>query len=156
MTDVPVRDTESAALIADESIKGYLPQREQIHQYLLILPERERQLRALGCMQEIRNVVDHLMVLAIVLVAPSERLLIEICDVPEHATCKEVLLDEAYKSLDFAFGKGVPRLTELGPEPDGIHERLVVFVPYRMTLEVSSVDNTFHVVGKDIHRYTHH
>ena len=62
-------------------------------------------------MQIIRYVVDHLVVLGIMLVAPSECLLIQVGDVPEQSAGKKIILNEAYESLDLTLGKRMSLFT---------------------------------------------
>ena len=68
---------------------------------------------------------------------------------------QEVVFDESDQPLDFTFGIWMPRLTQSGIEAYCVHEVLIVRLPYWMVLEVPLYDDTFHVVGQHILRYSH-
>ena len=101
-------------------------------------------------MQVIRNIFDLSVVLGILLFAPFHYLIIEVIQIPETSSDKEVVFDESDQPLDFTFGIWMPRLTQSGIEAYCVHEVLIVRLPYWMVLEVPLDDDTFHVVCQNI------
>lgn len=97
----------------------------------------------------LRNIVSGLVVDPILVVAPIQRGPVQVCDVPEHTTDQEVLLDKPNRAFHLTLGKGVPGLTELCPEPDSFHKGLVILLPDGISLKVPVEDHAFHVVGQN-------
>ena len=106
-------------------------------------------------MKVIRDIFYLSVVLGILLFAPFHYLIIEVIQIPETSSDKEVVFDESDQPLDFTFGLWMPRLTQCGIEAYCVQEVLIVRLPYWMVLEVPLYDDTFHVVCQHILRYSH-
>lgn len=139
-------NTEAAALIIDEAVKGDPPFGTQVKQ------QRRRHLQHLNfsctafMVDVLGNTVGGSVVDAVLPVTPVQRRPIQVGDVPEHTTDQEALLDEPDKPFDLSLGKGMPRLAELCLEAQCFHKGLVVLLPDRMALKVPVEDHTFHIV----------
>ena len=139
-------NTEAAALIVDKTVKGYLPFRAQIEQQCRVHFKHPDLFRTAAVMQFLWDPSGGLVVSAILLVAPVQCGPVQVCNIPEDPSNKEVLLYEANQALYLALGKRMPRLAELCLEAHCFHKGLVVLLPDRMALKVPVEDHTFHIV----------
>jgi len=149
-TTVAVGNTETAALVIDEAVKGDPPFGAQVKQQLRRqlqlphLPGTAFKMDALGYSVGC-PVVD-----AILPVTPVQSGPVQVGDVPEHTTHQEVLLDEPHQPFYLALGEGMPRLAELGAEAHGLHKCLIILLPHGMSLKIPVEDNALHVVGQNV------
>lgn len=152
---IAVRHTKAAAFVIDEAVEGYFSFRTEIELYGV----RSRQLfhvfaAAFG-MKLLRYAVDCPVVNAVLPVAPFQGLPVQIANVAEHPVDEEVLLHKADEAFDLSLRERMPRLTELRLKADGLHERLIILLPYRMSLQIPADDHALHIVRKDEARNAH-
>ena len=83
---------------------------------------------------------------SILFVTPVQSSMIQVSHIPEDASSEEVVLYETDKTLYLPFGKGMTGLTELRLETHGLHELLVILLPSRRSVLVSTDDHTLHIV----------
>ncbi len=112
-SSVAERNTETAALIIDRTVKGDLSLRAQAEQQCRIHLQCMDMLGATAAMNFLRRTGGGLVVGTTLLAAPVQRGPIPICDVPEHTANQKAFLDEPYQSFHLALDKGMPGLAEL-------------------------------------------
>ena len=106
-------------------------------------------------MDLLRHTVDRLVVDAVLPAAPRQRLPVQIGHITEYPIDEKVLLYEADEPFDLAFRERMTRLAELRLKAHGLHERLIVRLPYRVALQIPTKYHAFHVVRQDILRNAH-
>ena len=149
-TTVAVGNTETAALVIDEAVKGDPPFGTQVKQQLRCqlqlphLPGTAFKMDALG------YTVGCPVVDTILPAAPVQSGPVQVSDVPEHTTRQDILLDEPYQPLHLALGEVMPGLAEPGAEVDGLHKCLIILLPHGMSLKIPVENDTFHVVGQNV------
>lgn len=87
---------------------------------------------------------------AVLLVAPLQRGAVEVCHVVKHAPGKEVFLHKANQALHLPFGEGVPRLAQFCLEANDVHERVVVRMPDRISVQIAAQDDALHIVREHV------
>ena len=99
-------------------------------------------------MNLLRHTIYCFVVDAILLIAPFQDGLVQICYIPEGPAHQEIVLHKAYQTLHLSLGKRMPGFAELCLESNGGHECLIIFVPQRMPFQIPAVHNTAHIVGQ--------
>ncbi len=146
---------EAIRFVIDEAVKGNLPRRAEIESYSIRFRQLLQVLAAPAEMQLLRHAVDRLVVNAVLSTAPVQSLPVQVGDVAEYPINKEVFLYKADEALHLPLRERMPWLAELCLEADGLHERLIILLPYRMSFQIPADDHALHVVREDEARHTH-
>jgi hypothetical protein len=101
-------------------------------------------------MQVVRDIIDLLMVAAIMLLTPFKGLPVQVSEIQKCPACEKVVFDESDETLDFPLGERMTRLAQFRLESDSVHEGFIIRLPHGISFKVSSNDNTFHVVRQDV------
>ena len=142
---IAVRNAKTPPLIVHESVKGNTTFRAKVKQQIKTLIQLGDHIGTAAHML-ILGYAKSPVVGSILFVTPVQSSMIQVSHIPEDASSEEVVLYETDKTLYLPFGKGMTGLTELRLETHGLHELLVILLPSRRSVLVSTDDHTLHIV----------
>ena len=91
----------------------------------------------------------------VLLVAPFQRLPVQVRHVPKGTPDEEISLHEADETLNLPLGKRMTGLAQLGLKAHVQHEGFVIHLPNWLSVQIPADDHALHVVRQDILGNTH-